>query len=150
MAEWHRFKSVVEQARGAGATVALVPAELIPGLGGLKQKRAFGKINGVDFMTATFPYKGTLYVGVPKAARVAAGLVVGDEADLEVMIDESPRVVELHPELKAALDAEPALRERFESLSHSRKRLLAEPVSGAKKPETRAARIAKALEQLRK
>lgn len=68
MAEWHRFKSVVEQARGAGATVALVPAEIVPALGGLKQKRAFGKVNRVDFMTATFPYKGTLYVGVPKAA----------------------------------------------------------------------------------
>ena len=72
MAAKVRFKSTIEQARGAGATVALVPAEVIQALGGLKQKRAFGWLNGIDFMTATFPFKGTLYVGVPKAARVAA------------------------------------------------------------------------------
>jgi len=100
MADKHRFKSTIEQARGAGATVALVPTEVIPELGGLKQKRAFGWVNGVEFMTVTFPYKGTLYVGVPKAARVAAGLVVGDEADFEVMLDRSPRKVELAPELQ--------------------------------------------------
>jgi uncharacterized protein YdeI (YjbR/CyaY-like superfamily) len=58
-------------------------------------------------------------------------------------------LVELHPELKAALDAEPELRERFESLSQSRKRLLAEPIRDARKPETRAARLAKAVELLR-
>lgn len=149
MAEKHRFRSTVEQARGAGATVALVPAEVIPGLGGLKQKRAFGSVNGVDFMTATFPYKGTLYIGVPKAARVAAGLVVGDQADFEVMLDESPRKVELAPELKMAFDAEPELAERFEGLSFSRQRLLGDPVREAKRPETRAARVEKALAALR-
>ncbi|MEX2546901.1 MAG: DUF1905 domain-containing protein [Chloroflexota bacterium] len=83
MAEKVRFRSTIEQARGAGATVALVPAEVIPALGGLKQKRAFGWLNRVDFMTATFPFKGTLYVGVPKAARVAAGAVLGDDIELE-------------------------------------------------------------------
>jgi len=74
MAEKHRFKSTIEPARGPGATVALVPADVVPALGGLKQKRAFGWVNGIDFMTATFPYKGTLYVGVPKAARWQPGL----------------------------------------------------------------------------
>ena len=150
MAEKHRFRSTIEPARGPGATVALVPQELVPSLGGLKQKRAFGWVNGIEFMTATFPFKSLgLYIGVPKAARVAAGLEVGDEADFELMIDESPRVLELHPELAKSLDAEPQLRERFDGMSFSRRRELADPVAEAKKPETRAARIEKALETLR-
>ena len=45
--------------------------------------------------------------------------------------------------------AEPALRERFESLSWTRRRELAEPIAEAKKPETRAARLEKALTALR-
>ena len=130
--------------------MVLVPEEHIPALGGLHQKRAFGWVNGVEFMTATFPYRGTLYIGLPKAARVAAGLVLGDKADFEVMLDESPRTLELAPELEAAFAAEPELRERYEALSWSRKRLIAEPVAAAKKPETRAARVAKAVEELRK
>ena len=149
MAEKHRFRSTIEQARGPGATVALVPADVVPALGGLKQKRAFGWVNGVEFMTATFPYRGTLYIGVPKAARVAAGIVVSDKADFEVMLDESPRKVELAPELVAAFKTHPELAKRFEALAFSRKRELADPVREAKRPETRAARVEKALTRLR-
>lgn len=149
MAEKRRFKSTIEQARGPGATVALVPREVIPALGGLKQKRAFGWLNGVEFTTATFPYKGTLYVGVPKAARVAAGVGLGDAVELELMLDETPRKVELAPELKAAFKADPELAKRFDSLSFSRQRELADPVAEAKRPETREARVDKALAGLR-
>jgi Bacteriocin-protection, YdeI or OmpD-Associated/Domain of unknown function (DUF1905) len=150
VAEKVKFRTTIEAARGPGATVALVPAKHVPALGGMKQKRAFGWVNGVEFMTATFPYKGEgLWVGVPKATRVAAGLEVGDEAEMELMLDETPRVVGLAPELKAALDAQPELMARYESLANSRKRELADPVREAKKPETRAARVEKALARLR-
>ena len=144
-----RFRSTIEPARGPGATVALVPAAHVDGLGGVKQKRLLGKVNGVDFTTASFPYKGALYVGVPKATRVAAGVEVGDEADFELRVDPNPPDVEIAPELAAALAAEPGLRERFEALSRSRKRELADPVRDAKRPETRATRVRTAIERLR-
>jgi hypothetical protein len=127
----------------------LVPAANVDGLGGLTQKHAIGWLAGFEFKTATFPYHGTLYVGVPKAARVAAGAEVGDEVELEVMLDETPRTVFVAPELEAALNADPELAARFEKLAFSRKRLLADPVAAAKRPETRAARVEKALAELR-
>ena len=58
-------------------------------------------------------------------------------------------MLELAPELEAALATEPALRERFGSLSWTRRRELADPIAEAKKPETRAARLEKALAVLR-
>jgi hypothetical protein len=150
MAERQRFRSTIEQARGPGAAVALVPPEFVEALGGFKQKRAFGWLNGNEFTTATFPYKGTgLYVGVPKAARVAAGVDYGDEVELEILLDETPRTVQIPAELAAAFKVEPELATRFERLSFSRKRELADPISEAKKPETRAARLDKALARLR-
>jgi len=122
----------------------------VPALGGMKQKRVFGWINGHEFMTATFPYKGEgLWVGVPKAARVAAGAVVGDKVALELLLDETPRTVAIPPELAAAFAAEPELAERFEKLSFSRKRELADPISEAKRHETRDARVEKAVARLR-
>jgi len=149
VAEKHRFRSTVEQARGPGATVALVPSEIVPALGGVQQRRFFGWVNGVEFNTTTFPYKGELYVGVPKAARVAASLVVGDEAEIALMLNESPRKVQLAPELRAAFKGAPDLKKRFDALSFSRQRELADPVTEAKRPETRAARVEKALTRLR-
>jgi uncharacterized protein YdeI (YjbR/CyaY-like superfamily) len=85
---------------------------------------------------------------VHKATREAAGVGIGDEVELTLVRDDSPRVLELAPELEAALAAEPGLRERFDALSFSRRRELADPIAQAKKPETRQARLQRALARL--
>ena len=61
----------------------------------------------------------------------------------------SPSDVTVPPDFAAALDADPAARCAFDALplSHRREHILA--IEEAKKPETRARRIAKALEMLR-
>jgi Domain of unknown function (DUF1905)/Bacteriocin-protection, YdeI or OmpD-Associated len=118
----HRFRSMIEQARGPGAAVAIVPADVATALGGLKQQRVVGALNGAPFKTSTFPWHGReLYVGVPKAARDAT-------------LDKSPRVVVLAPALRKALESHPALKKRFDGLSFSRRRALAEPVAAARNP----------------
>lgn len=149
MAEAHRFRTVIEPARGGGA-VALVPPDVATAIGGLKQMRIVGTVNGVPYQSSTMPWQGRqLYMGVHKATRQAAGVEIGDEIEVELARDERPRVLELAPELESALAAEPELRARFEALSFSRKREIAEPVADARKPETRAARVEKALARLR-
>jgi uncharacterized protein YdeI (YjbR/CyaY-like superfamily) len=95
------------------------------------------------------PYRGGFYLGVHKATREAAGAGIGDEVEISIVRDDSPRVLEMPPELEAAFKTEPALRERFDALSFSRRRDLAGPIGEAKKPETRAARLEKALAALR-
>lgn len=148
MGETHRFKSVIEAARGGGA-VALVPPDVAAAIGGLKQLRITGTVNGVPYRSSTMPYRGQFYMGVHKATREGAGVEIGDEVEIELTLDDSPRTLELAPELKAALAAEPDLRARFDALSFSRRRELADPVAQAVKPETRAARVERALERLR-
>ena len=111
--------------------------------------RVTGTLNGLPFRSSTMPYRGAFYVGVHKASREAAGVGIGDEVELTLARDDSPRMLELASELEAALAVEPALRERFEGLSFSRRRELAEPIAEAKKPETRQARLEKALAALR-
>ena len=149
MAETHRFRTVIEAARGGGA-VALVPPAVAAAIGGLKQMRITGTVNGVAYRSSTMPWQGRqLYMGVHKATRAAAGAAIGDEIEVELTRDDSPRVLELAPELVQAFASEPELRERFERLSFSRRRELAEPVTQAKKPETRRARLEKALDRLR-
>jgi bifunctional DNA-binding transcriptional regulator/antitoxin component of YhaV-PrlF toxin-antitoxin module len=148
MNEPHRFRGVIEPARGGGAVV-LVPSETAAALGGLRQMRVSGTVNGTEYRSSTMPYRGALYMGVHKATREAAGVSVGDEIEIVVARDDSPRVLELAPELEIALAAEPDLRARFEGLSFSRRRELADPVSEARRPETRARRVDAALDRLR-
>jgi hypothetical protein len=144
----HRFRTVIEPATGGGAA-AQIPPDVTAALGGRKQMRVTGTLNGHPMRTSTMPYRGGFYVGLHKAAREAAGVEIGDEVELELTRDDSPRMLELPPELEAAFAAEPVLRERFDGLSFSRRRDLAGPIAEAKKPETRAARLEKALSALR-
>jgi hypothetical protein len=148
MGKGHRFRTVIEAERGGGAA-AQIPPDVEAALGGKKQMRVFGTMNGHPIRTSTMPYRGGFYVGLHKAARQAAGVEIGDEVELVLERDDSPRVLGIPPELEAAFAKEPALRERFDKLSFSRRRDLAGPISEAKKPETRAARLEKALAALR-
>lgn len=111
--------------------------------------RVTGTLNGTPIRTSTMPYRGGFYVGLHKATREAAGVAIGDEVELELVRDDSPRVLDIPVELEAAFAANPTLRERFDGLSFSRRRDLAGPIAEAKRPETRAARLEKALTVLR-
>jgi len=148
MADDIHFKATLEPARGGGG-VALIPPELVSPLGGLKQMRVFGTVNGVAFRSSTMPYRGGFYLGLHKATREAAGIEFGDPLVIEITRDASPRVLALLEELEAAFQTDPALGERFASLSFSRRRELAEPIGEAKRPETRARRLEDALLWLR-
>jgi hypothetical protein len=70
-----RFSAVIERPwrdpTGGGAMVQ-VPHEAIGLLGGLKQMRVTGTLNGLDFRSSTMPGgEGRLYIGVHKATRAA-------------------------------------------------------------------------------
>ena len=150
MSDEHRFTAELEAARAGGAVV-LVPSEIAKALGGLKQMRVVGSVNGVPYQSSTMPYGGRgLFMGVHNATRNAAGVAIGEIVEIVISRDERPRVLEIPTELETAFKAEPALRARFEALSFSRRRDLAGPISEAKKPETRAARLSKALDTLRR
>ena len=149
MAETHRFTAELEQARAGGAMV-LIPKPVADALGGLKQMRVVGTLNGVAYQSSTMPYGGRgLFMGVHKATREAAGLTFGEMVEVVVSLDERPRVLVMPRELEAALTAEPALRLRFDALSFSRRRDLAQPIAEAKRPETRERRLAAAMARLR-
>jgi len=79
----------------------------------------------------------------------AAGVATGDQVEVEVDIDAGPRVVAEPTDFARALDADPAARTAYDHLTHSRKREHVRAIESAKKPETRAQRIDKALAMLR-
>jgi hypothetical protein len=144
----NRFRTRIEAARGGGS-VAPIPSDIATALGGVRQMRVTGTINKQPFESSTMPYNGVLYLGVHKATRQAAGVEIGDEVEVTITRDDRPRTLVLAPEFEAALAAHPRLRARFDKLSFTRRRELADPVATAKKPETRNARVERALEALR-
>lgn len=71
--------------RASGLAVVDIPGEVASGLGGLKQMRVRGSLNSCEFTSNTMPAGGgILALSVSRKLLDAAGLSVGDEADIEV------------------------------------------------------------------
>ncbi|MDQ2934589.1 MAG: DUF1905 domain-containing protein [Chloroflexota bacterium] len=71
--------------RDAGLAVVDVPADIAAMLGGLKQMRVKGTLDGANFISSTMPAGGgRLALSVSKKMLAAAGLGVGDEAEFEI------------------------------------------------------------------
>jgi hypothetical protein len=88
--------------------------------------------------------RGRYLLGLSNANRQAAGVVTGDEVEVEVEVDAEPPVV-LEPEdFARALDADPVARSAYDRLPYSQKRDHVRAIETAKKPETRARRVEKA------
>jgi hypothetical protein len=69
----------------SGLAVADLPPEIAAALGGLKQQRVAGTINGASFTSSVMPAGGgILCLSVSIAMMSAAGVRVGDEVDLEI------------------------------------------------------------------
>jgi hypothetical protein len=93
--------------------------------------------------------RGRNLLGLSNANRQAAGVVTGDEVEVDVELDAEPPVVVEPADFAHALDAEPIARAAYERLAYSHRREHVRAIESAKKPETRIRRIETALAMLR-
>ena len=142
----HRFEAVLGADAGDLPAVVL-PADVAAAMGGRARIPVAGTINGVAFRGSTMPMgDGRHCVGFRKETRAQAGGVeVGDAVAIEIDRDDAPRTVDVPDDLAAALAAQPGARAAFNAMSFTHRREWAEAVAGAKRPETRARRIAQAV-----
>lgn len=88
MADEIRFRAAIEPWKpGAtgGLMIAVLPEDAARDLGGLRQMRVRGTLNGAEFASSTMPRGGgRLALSVSRAMMKAAGVSVGDVVEVEV------------------------------------------------------------------
>lgn len=137
------------QRTGGNTTGFEVPEEVVSGLGGGGRPKVTVTVNGFVFRSSIAKMGGGYWLGVSAERRAAAGVEGGQVLDVEVELDSAPRTVEVPADLRAALDAEPAVRDFWATVSYSNQRWHVEQLTSAKTAETRGRRLAKSLELLR-
>ena len=142
-----KFRTVILQ-NGKTATGIRVPDEVVVGLGSGKRPAVRATINGYTYRSTVAPMGGEYMLPVSAEVRERAGVVAGDEVDVDVELDGAPREVSVPPDLAEALDGDVEAKRLFEALSYSNKRRIVLPIEEAKTPETRQRRIAKAVSTL--
>ncbi len=128
------------------ATMFRVPFDL---------EKAFGRarppvkvtIRGHTWRTTPGVYGGVGHVVVNRAAKQATGVDAPDRVRVTMVLDTEPRRVDVPADLRAALPADPA-RAAFARLSFTHGREYVELVEEAKRPKTRARRIAATVERV--
>ena len=121
-----------------------VPPEVVEALGGGKRPAVTITINGHSWKSRVAIMRGRYLLGLSNANRKAAGVVAGDEVEVEVEIDTEPRAVVEPADFARALNADPAAGAAYDRLSYSRKREHVLAIESAKKAETRQRLIEKA------
>jgi hypothetical protein len=120
-------------------------------------KAVFGKVrapvkvtlNGYTYRSTIAAMGGPPRIPLRRSNREAAGLEGGETLEVRLELDTETREVKAPAALVSALKAAPPAWRRWRELSYSHQREYAEAIDGAKKPETRARRIAAAVRAIR-
>ena len=130
-------------------TGIVVSPEVIEVLGAGKRPPVSVDLNGYTFRSTVAVMSGQYLIGVSAAIRKATGLGAGDAIHVQLTVDTSPRQIDMPDDFAAALAAAPDAAAFFDRLSNSLQRYHVDQVSSSKTPDTRARRIAKAIETFR-
>jgi hypothetical protein len=143
-----RIEAVLKAMGGNTAGIE-IPAAVVSSLGGGGRPAVHVTIRGVSYRTSIGAMDGKFMLPVSAERRAAAGVEPGDVFDLELELDTTPREVVLPTDFAEALKAEPEAQAAFDRLPHIGKQRHITPIEEAESPETRARRIAKAIEALK-
>jgi hypothetical protein len=135
-------------ARGPGGawTFLPIPFSVEKEFGKKGRTPVSGTLNGFAFQNSLMPRgDGTHSMMVGKELQAGAKAKPGEKVKVSIQLDESERVVEVPLELQRELKKDRAARAAFEALAYSHKKEYSEWIGTAKKPETKAARVLKAL-----
>lgn len=143
-----KFRATIEL-NGKTATGIEVPPEVLAALGAGQRPPVLVTLRDYTYRTTVARMGGRFLVGINAEHRAAARVSAGDELDVEIVTDTAPREVSVPDDLAAALAAASAASATFEALSYTHRKEWVRWIEDAKKPETRAARVAKTVASLR-
>src|SRR3954454_20357101 len=116
-----RFQTTIRQAEGSTATGIEIPDDVMATLGAGKKPPVRLSVNGYAYRSTVATVDGRSMVGFSSDHRAASGLRGGDDVEVEIEVDNEPRVVELPDDFRAALEADADALATFNKLSNSNK-----------------------------
>ncbi len=102
-------------------------------------------LNGHSYRSTIAAMGGVVFIPLRKSNREAAGLEGTETLRVELELDEDERVILPPSDFGKALKRAPPAWGRWQELSFTHQREYVEAIEGAKKPETRARRLAAAV-----
>jgi hypothetical protein len=126
----------------------VVPDDVVEALGAGRRPPVVVTVGGYAYRSTVARMGDRFLVGVAKEHRAAAGITDERSLTVTLAVDTDPRDVAVPEDLAAALE-EAGAGEGWQRLAPSMRKELVRQVETAKKAETRAGRITKAVDAAR-
>jgi hypothetical protein len=136
------------QSHGGNTAGFVIPPEVVDELGAGRRPKVVVTVGEHTWRSSIASMGGQFLLGVSQENRAAAGVAAGQTLDVTVVVDDAPRIVEPPEDLAAELAADQALADAWATWPPSRQKEAARQLTEAKKPETRARRLEKLLDDL--
>jgi hypothetical protein len=144
-----RFRITLEKHEHSDAAMMTLPFDAEKVFGTRARVPVRGTINGFPFRSSIFPKgDGRHYMVVNREVRAGANVKGGDTVSVQMERDDEPRTITPPAGLARALKANKSAASAWEKLSYTRQKEYALAVEEAKRPETRARRVEKAIAEL--
>ena len=130
------FTAALEEGPGGGTAIRLP----------FDPKAVFGKARvpvqvtiqeHPSFPTTVMVYSGVAWIGLRKGQPADMGLSAGDQVGVQVVLDDTPREVDVPAELAVALHEDPEAAAAYDKLSFTHRKEYARWVAEAKRAATR-------------
>ena len=146
MAEKQTIEVKLEKHPTLEATGITIPFD-VEKVFGAKRVPVKATVNGAVYRGSIVRMGGKYMLGIPKAFREEAGISAGDNIVITLEPDTAPREVSVPTDLSKAIKRG-GLSAAWDKLSYTHRKEHVRAVEEAKRPETRAKRIEKAIEML--
>jgi hypothetical protein len=144
-----QFKVKLERYQDTQVLHVYLPFDVYEAFGTRARLAVKGTINGFPFRSSIFPMGGgKFYMVVNREMREGAKVKAGDIAEFVMEKDDEPRTIATPPDLLKAISGRRSVKAVWDKLSYSHRKEYIGYIEEAKKPETRARRIAKTIETL--
>ena len=144
-----RFKVKLVQYQDTQVLHVYLPFDVFEAFGTSSRMAVKGEIKGFPFRSSIFPMGGgKFYMVVNREMREGAKVKAGQTVEFVMEKDDEPRAIATPPDLLKALSARKSAKAAWDKLSYTHRREYIKAIEEAKKPETRARRIAKAVEMI--
>jgi hypothetical protein len=145
----YKFKAKIERGDGGGAYV-FFPYDTVKEFATKGRVPVKATFEGVSYTGSLIKYGNPLHMlGISKAIREQIGKSPGDTLEVVVWKDEEVRTVEVPAQFETLMKNE-GLLPVFKRLSYTHRKEYCRWITDAKKEETRARRLEKAIEILKK
>lgn len=144
-----QFKVKLVQYQDTQVLHVYLPFDVFEAFGTRARVAVKGAINGFPFRSSIFPMgDGKFYMVVNREMREGAKVKAGQTVEFVMEKDDEPRAIATPPDLLKALNARRSVKAIWDRMSYTHRKERIRAIEEAKKPATRARRIAKAVEMI--